>query len=87
MHSSAATRRLVLPAASRGRTLASRALAWAAERSFFAPPGMCFNDVYPSASWLTCHGGRLGTGLSQFVVTMIRRVVSSTATQTITVLP
>jgi hypothetical protein len=38
--SSAATRRRVLPVASRGRTLASMALAWAADRLFFAPPGM-----------------------------------------------
>ena len=38
--SSAATRRRVLPATSRGRTFASSALAWAAERSFFAPPGI-----------------------------------------------
>ncbi len=37
--SSAATRRLVLPAMSRGRTPASSAFAWAADRSFFAPPG------------------------------------------------
>ena len=38
--SSAATRRRVLPATSRGRTVASSALAWAADRSFFAPPGI-----------------------------------------------
>ena len=38
--SSAATRRRVLPTTSRGRTFPSNALAWAADRSCFAPPGM-----------------------------------------------
>ena len=42
---SAPTRRRALPAASRGRTDASRTFAWAADRSFFAPPGMsCSNS-------------------------------------------
>jgi hypothetical protein len=38
--SSGATRRRALPAASRGRTRASSALAWAADRLLWAPPGM-----------------------------------------------
>ena len=38
--SSAASRRRSCPAMSRGRTVASSALAWAADRYFFAPPGM-----------------------------------------------
>ena len=40
-----------LAAASRGRTLASRALAWAADRSFFAPPGMSSGSKW--CSWQT----------------------------------
>jgi len=48
--SSAATRRRALPATSRGRTPASRALAWAAERSFFAPPGISSSSRW--CSWL-----------------------------------
>ena len=38
--SSAATRRRVFPARSRGRTVASSFLAWAADRSRLAPPGI-----------------------------------------------
>jgi hypothetical protein len=38
--SSAATRRRALPAASRGQTRASSALAWAADSASLAPPGM-----------------------------------------------
>ena len=47
--SSAATRRRVLPATSRGRTSARSALAWAAERSFFAPPGISSSSRW--CSW------------------------------------
>ena len=43
--SSPASRRRVRPAISRGRTVASRARAWAADRTFVAPPG-----VIPSSS-------------------------------------
>jgi hypothetical protein len=57
--SSAATRRRVLPAASRGRTLASSALAWAADRAFFAPPGIS------SPSSRCSEGDHLGVVLAQ----------------------
>jgi hypothetical protein len=47
--SSAATPRRTSPAASRGVTVASRAFACAADRSFFAPPGMS-----SSSRWCSC---------------------------------
>jgi hypothetical protein len=39
-------RRRVLPATSRGRTVASNTFACAADRSFFAPPGISSNNSW-----------------------------------------
>ena len=49
--SSAATRRRTLPAASRGRTEARIALAWAADRNRLAPPGTSSRSRW--CSWVT----------------------------------
>jgi hypothetical protein len=45
----AATRRRALPAASRGRPVASKVLAWAADSAILAPPGMSSNSSW--CSW------------------------------------
>lgn len=76
--SSAATRRRVLPTASRGRTLASSASAWAADRSRFAPPG-----ISSSSSWCNCEVLRVCSSPSDLRwSTRIRKMASCSSLTT-----